>query len=218
MIMKNCIKTLALVLALCLLFSLAACSNSPSIAGNWKYTMDFAKAMQVAGGEELASLNEMDASFTKAFEGLSMVIVLDLKPDNTFRFYIDEASARAAVEQMMSKMGELLPSLLSSLAGISEEELREQMTEAGVSMDDLLKQMTEQINTEEMVKNLAEKAKEGTYRYENGKLYLTINGVSENSSNYLTVELSETELRITDVADTEGFQDYKVLLPLVFTK
>ncbi|MBO4419098.1 MAG: hypothetical protein J5789_04670 [Oscillospiraceae bacterium] len=218
--MKKYTKLFALILALCLVFSLAACSKSgASVVGVWKYTLDFSKAMESAGSTaDLSALGSMGDSLVDAFKDMNIILVLDLREDNTCKFYVDEASARAAVDQMMSKMGDILPGLLASMLGVSEAEIMEMLEAEGVSMDDVMAEMMGQFSTEDLVSQLAENSKEGTYRFENGKLYLTETGKAENTDKFLAVELNGNEMRVTDVVGVEGFESYKTLLPMVFVR
>ena len=218
--MKKIAKLLALVLVLSLIFSLTACSKSgKGIVGTWKYSMNLKKAMEVAQESgESTGLEELGESFMKALEDLDMVMVLELKEDNTYKFYIDEASAKAAAEGMVSKIADILPALMASMFGISEDDLMKQLDAAGMTMDDLMEQVMGEIDTEEMVKSIADKTSEGTYRYADGKLYLTEKDAVETPADYAVVELSGDELRITEVAEGAGFDEYKALLPLVFKR
>lgn len=217
--MKKMTKVLALVLALAMILSLAACSKSNGIAGTWKYTVDFQKAMEASGGmegmDEMAA--EMGDSFTQLFEGLTMTVILDLKDDNTYTFQVDEASAKAAAEGMMSRMGDILPSLLSAMLGVEADQLDETLKGMGTSMDEMLAEMEGSMDTDELVKQLQEEAQKGTYRYEDGKLYLTPEGETENAEKYLTVELGN-ELKVTAINGVEGMDDYEAMLPMVFVR
>lgn len=219
--MKKTTKLMALVLALVLVLSLSACAGKGAgINGTWKYTMDFKKAMESAGAmDELGEgMEELGDAFAKMFDGLSMVMVLELKEDNTYSFYVDEASAKAALEGMMSKMGEILPTMMSELFGMSEEEFNAAMAASGMTMDDLVAEATSEMDTEEMLKDLEKSSSKGTYRYEAGKLYLTAEGATEDPNKFMTVELNGNELKITALNGVEALDQYKELLPMVFTR
>ena len=220
--MKKFTKWMALALAVTLLVALTACAGSrdaAALVGTWKYTMDFQKAMAAAGDAgDVEGLEELGDSFKEMLDGLSMVMVLELKEDQTYSFYIDENSAKAAVESMMSKMTELMPKLVGEMTGMSEEDVMKALEASGKSMDDLIEEFGGQVDTEEMLKDLKESASKGTYRFSDGKLYLTEEGTVENPADYAVVELAENELRITEVSESAQFDAYKSLLPLVFVR
>lgn len=216
--MKRITKLLALALVLSLLFTLCACSkDQKGIAGTWKYSIDFEKVLS-SGDADLAALGQLGDGMADMFKGLSMVVILDLKEDNSFKFSFDEASAKAAVEGMMSKMGEILPSLVAGISGMSEEDFKAAMDAQGITMDDLMEQFMGQVNTDEIVEELVKQSKEGSYRFEDGKLYLTESGETEKADQYLSVELNGNELKVVDVPKGDDFEGFKSLLPLVFTR
>ena len=113
-------KAIYLVLTLCLVFSLTACAGKASIVGTWKYTMDYNKLMESMSEEEGTDAEDEDMkglvdAMNKLFEGLTMVIVLDLKEDNTFTMSTDEASMKAANELIKERMPEFLKTMGSIL-------------------------------------------------------------------------------------------------------
>lgn len=211
--MKKLTKLLALVLALALVFSLTACAGKTSIVGTWKYTMDYNKLMESMSEEEGTDAEDEDMkglvdAMNKLFEGLTMVIVLDLKEDNTFTMSTDEASMKAANELIKERM----PDFLKSMFG--EDGLNAMLGE-GQTMDDLVNNYAEEFNTDDME---MEETK-GTYTYADGKLVLTPEGEEAAT---MTVELSAKELKVTAIDAKEDDEDmmeaFSKMLPMVFTK
>lgn len=211
--MKKLTKLLALVLALALVLSLTACAGKASIVGTWKYTMDYNKLMESMSEEEGTDAEDEDMkglvdAMNKLFEGLTMVIVLDLKEDNTFTMSTDEASMKAANELIKERM----PDFLKSMFG--EDGLNAMLGE-GQTMDDLVNNYAEEFNTDDME---MEETK-GTYTYEDGKLVLTPEGEEAAT---MTVELSAKELKVTAIDAKEDDEDmmeaFSKMLPMVFTK
>lgn len=211
--MKKLTKLLALVLALALVFSLTACAGKTSIVGTWKYTMDYNKLMESMSETEGTDAEDEDMkglvdAMNKLFEGLTMVIILDLKEDNTFTMSTDEASMKAANELIKERM----PDFLKSMFG--EDGLNAMLGE-GQTMDDLVNNYAEEFNTDDME---MEETK-GTYTYEDGKLVLTPEGEEAAT---MTVELSAKELKVTAIDAKEDDEDmmeaFSKMLPLVFTK
>ena len=211
--MKKLTKLLALVLALALVFSLTACAGKTSIVGTWKYTMDYNKLMESMSETEGTDAEDEDMkgmldAMNKLFEGLTMVIVLDLKEDNSFTMSTDEASMKAANELIKERM----PDFLKSMFG--EDGLKAMLGE-GQTMDDLVNSYAEEFNTDDME---MEETK-GTYTYADGKLVLTPEGEEAAT---MTVELSAKELKVTAIDAKEDDEDmmeaFSKMLPMVFTK
>ena len=211
--MKKLTKLLALVLALALVFSLTACAGKTSIVGTWKYTMDYNKLMESMSETEGTDAEDEDMkgmldAMNKLFEGLTMVIVLDLKEDNSFTMSTDEASMKAANELIKERM----PDFLKSMFG--EDGLKAMLGE-GQTMDDLVNNYAEEFNTDDME---MEETK-GTYTYADGKLVLTPEGEEAAT---MTVELSAKELKVTAIDAKEDDEDmmeaFSKMLPMVFTK
>lgn len=211
--MKKITKLIALVLALALVLSLTACAGKASIVGTWKYTLDFKKLMEASG--ELSTEGgednqEMVDAMVKLFDGLTMVLVMDLKEDNTFVLSTDEASLKAAAEQMKER----IPDLLKTMFG-GEEGLNAMLETSGQTMDEITESFSEQFNVDDMK---LEETK-GTYTYEEGKLVLT---PEDGEATTMTVELSAKELKVTALdskdADDDMAEALKSVLPMVFTK
>lgn len=211
--MKKITKLTALILALALVLSLTACSGKTTIVGNWKYTMDFKKLMEASGelgGEGAEGLEEMTKAMADLFDGVSMVITLNLKEDNTFEMGTDEASLKAAGE----KIKERIPDLLKAMFG-GEEGLNQMLELSGQSMDEMIASAAEEFSPEDMKMDPIK----GKYTYEEGKLVLTPDGEDAMT---MTVELAAKELKVTAIegeADDDGMGEaFKAMLPMIFVK
>lgn len=228
--MKKITKLLALVLALALVFSLAACSKQASIVGTWKYKLDVMKVLEASGqmdsmtGEDSGmseeQVNQIIDVFKKLFADLDMTMNLDLKEDKSFTLAMDENSAKTASETLSARLPEIMPELLAAMFG-GQEALDSMLEASGASMDDLTAAFSDSFNPDEMLEGLNDANVKGTYTYEEGKLVLTPEDADEKPAT-LTVELSSSELKVTAIesegVDAEELEMYKSLLPLVFTK
>ena len=223
--MKKLSKLPASLLALALLLSLAACSGGSKIAGVWTCTMDVKKAMEASGDLSAAS---DDASSEEAqalqdvlnqmCEGVTMQMVLNLKEDDSYTLKVDETSAKAAADAMQSNLSAILPNLLSAMFNVPVDQLDDALSSLGVSLDEMIRSTSEQFNVQELVDQLAQNGSKGSYRFEDGKLYLTEEGKTEDAAQYLTVELGENEFKVTETNGVEAFKDLAQQTPLVFTK
>lgn len=222
--MKKITKLFALVLALALVLSLTACA-SKGIAGSWSYTIDMKKAMESSGemedltdSEDAESAKAMAEMFAKIFDGVNMIVVLDLKEDNTFTLHMDEASAKTAAETMKTKMTEMMPELLASMFG-GQEGLNDYLEENNLTMEDMTASMGQMFDTDEMVNQLSDSATpSGTYRYEEGKLTLTTEEDGETSEAVLTVNLDGDTLNVTEINGESDLDGFKSLLPITFNR
>lgn len=226
--MKKITKLLALLLALTLVFSLAACSRQSPVVGAWKYSMDLAEMMKAAGtldaGEDddgLFSADQLQALpdvYFRMFDGLTMVIVLDLQRNHTYTMEMDEDAGRAAMEALDARLPELVPEMLAVLYDMPVEELPDFLAAYGLTLDDLID--SERFSAEEMLGGMDFEPVCGAYTYEEGKLILTPEDSSDPT--VLTVELSPTELKVTAIesrdTDEEDLELLVSLLPLIFAK
>lgn len=226
--MKNTVKLISLILTLALVLSFAACSNAPKIAGTWSYTIDLKQALEASGelgtaSEELGSedVQALHELLSELVDGVSLSMVLDLKKDGTYTSRIDETSAQAASDAVQGRLNELLPGFFSTMFGVPVEELDDALRPLGTSLEDLQKSMVNEnslFNTGELVNRFAEEGGKGTYRYEDGKLFLTEDGKTEDPAQYLAVELGDNEFKVTAVNGVKSFQELEKLVPLVFTR
>jgi nicotinamide mononucleotide (NMN) deamidase PncC len=114
-------------------------------------------------------------------------------------------------------MGELMPELLSELLGVDPAEVEAAMAITGMTPEAIAEKLMEQIQLDGAIDSIAAKASTGTYRYEDGKLWLTPDGQTENAEAYETVVLSREGLRITETR-SGLFQKYEKILPLTFKR
>ena len=225
-------KILALTLSLLLLLSLfAGCGGSAessdteteaaasteaapvTIVGTWKYTLNYLSLFE-AMLQDAADSGSRTYFLTALYDGLSEIVVLDLKEDGTFTMNVDEATAADNRTQLKERLDIELPDLIASSMGTTAEDLKALLAEEGASFDDLVAQYREELDIEGMLSSSMIDPISGTYAYDDGCLYL----MSENESTVTyTVELGGSELKILDIMnDTSSALDG--LLPLVFVR
>lgn len=224
--MKKITKLFAFLLSLCLIFSLTACSGSATIEGSWKYTLDFTKvleAMEQANAEkeqdpdDAAAAKSMSEAMAKAFEGMTMVMILDLNEDKTFTMTTDEEALKEATDKMEERLPEILPEIVAAMSGMTVEELEAAAKEAGKSMDDMIAEAGEMFNAEDIIENARQDPVKGTYTYEEGKLVLTPDNDSKPVT--FTVELSAAELKVTGIEGEDIEEDgLEYFLPVIFVR
>lgn len=219
--MKKITKLCALLLVFSVLLLLCACSGSgSSIDHVWRYRVDFEKAVFSVGDTE--GLEELTGGMSDMLnamvEGLTMDMVLDLKSDNSFSFYTDEESAKAAMDGMVDNLGKKLPEIMAPILGIDAEQFSATLSAMGLSTDYFMESIRKEMDTDKLLEELKNSAINGTYRYENGKLYLTLEGQTEDPNAYLTVEVNGKEMRVTAINNVPDFEKYSSMLPMVFTR
>ncbi len=224
-------KIAALILALSTILCLAACANiknvvkpgDNSLVGVWSTSIDFDKLMTAAvksaeSSEDAEGMQELVGAFSKMFSEVTMKTMLEFKEGGTYRLYMDEDSVKESSEKMAENLSESLPAILSALFGTTEEELTAYLEEAGMSMESMMDSFISEFKPEELAKEFSE-GMNGTYRYENGRLYLTPEGEKEDASSYWEIELKSGKLTVTGVVgDEEMGEEISSILPIVFTK
>lgn len=191
-----------------------------SAVGTWRYVLDYGELMNAtATQEDLDAMGEMGEALLNVYDGLQMDVILDLRSDGSFSFGFDEDSARAAIEEMISRLGEVMIPLIASMLEMTEEQMLEQLEAADMTVDDLLGQFMGEMDSEEMVEQILESYQEGSWRYVDGKLYLVEAGGTVDPDSFATVELAGGVLTITDVpADNESSEMYEAMLPMEFNR
>ena len=215
--MKRIGRMLALLVSMLLLVGLTACTPR-SVVGSWRCTVDLSRAAQAAGAlDGMDEQSGVGVVLAKLLDGQTLELALELRKDGTYSLGTDPESARAAADSLSARMGELMPELLSELLGVDPEEVEAAMAITGMTPEAIAGKLMEQIQLDGAIDSIAAKASTGTYRYEDGKLWLTPDGQTENAEAYETVVLSREGLRITETR-SGLFQKYEKLLPLTFKR
>ena len=142
-------KIFALLLALSMVFALAACGGGKTCEGTWNASLNLAEL----AGDELGDMGEL-------FKDINVAVNLDLNKDKSYVLSIDAASALPAIR-------EAVKSYLTKVAeeqGISLEQLEEL---SGQTLDAMLDEAMQEANFEELSQTF-----KGTYTEEGGKLTL----------------------------------------------
>ena len=128
--MKSLKKTAALLLAAALALSLAACGAAARPVGVWKYEMEVGRFFHTTA-EQLA--DELDkngngAAYTQkqietlaeklngVFEGVTVTLVMDLREDETWELFYDEAACDAAEAKVREGYRGFVVAVLAILA------------------------------------------------------------------------------------------------------
>ncbi len=200
-------KLLAILLALAMLLSLAACSTSggsgggkPTIVGTWKGTMNLAAGTQMEFDESL----ELGVTFT-------------YNADGTYSASVDEDSFEDFAETMVDMAIELS----ISMSGNPDFDLEAELAKQGMTM----KEFREQLKTSMNIDQIREEAEEnGFYKYEEGKIYTAEDKDDLEAGDYIEIThittLTSSKMTVTDIEQdgekmSEAMPD---MFPMVFTK
>lgn len=249
--MKKLTKILALVLCLAMVLSLGACAKQASPAvGSWKCALDMkdlAEKSTAAAAEQEQDMTEeqqkaMADVMSQLFEGSSMTVVLDLKEDQNYTMTMDEESVKATLNNMSAKLPELMPQLLAAMFGMSLDDLKESLAEMNMDLDDMMEEMGDEFSAESLLEGMEMDSETGTWRYEEGKLYLTPKETASESETgaesteapaetqspagteaaqevCMTVEFNGNEMKVTAIdGEDEEMEAFKYILPMIFTK
>ena len=151
-------KLFAILLALAMLLSLAACSKSggsgdskPTIVGTWKGSMDMGAVL------EMALQMEID-------EPISCSMTYTFKEDGTTSVSVDEDS----LADMMEALTDVVIGMMGEMFG-EEFDFEAMLEEEGMTEEEFREQIMASMNLEDMMGNMS--VENGYYKYEDGKLY-----------------------------------------------
>ena len=223
--MKRFAKVVSLILVLCFVFSLAACGKQAAkIDGKWKYTADFEKILKAAkdsdelkeSEEAQKALSVLDGPVGDLLKKLKPSVFVELKEDNTMVGSVDNDSLKSSLETLKAGLPDVLPAVMAILMDVSEEKAKEQIEDSGMSMEEMTETLMAQFNVDDMLKEATTENLEGTYRFEDGKLYFAEKGEKIDTSKYLEVELSSDTLKITGIKGLEEKDEKEVqaILPI----
>lgn len=202
-------KFLALVLSAVLLVSvLAACggdkkaASGDGIVGKWNASVDMTdyinQTLEAGGMGEFVQLSDFE-----------MVMVMELKSDNTYTLTVDKDALADSMEgvkdQMKDGLGEYFAQMMPGV------DFEQALAQSGMSMDDMLDQSMD-LDAMSGSLNLA-----GQYKAEDGKLYMSNDTGVEPTENYLTYDLSGDTLKL-DAGNATPEASLSALLPFNFER
>ena len=203
-------KLFAILLALAMLLSLAACSTSggsgdskPTVVGTWKGSMDIGAAMAAANQMEFDEPLELGVTFT-------------YNADGTYSARLDEDSFEDFAETMVDLMIELS----ISMSGNPDYDLEAELAKEGMTMEEFREQLKTSMNIDQMREKSGEN---GFYKYEDGKIYTAEDKDDLEAGDYIEityVTLTSSKMTVTDIEQdgekmSEAMPD---MFPIVLTK
>lgn len=205
-------RTIAFALAVVMLFAFAACSSKKGndIKGTWKGEVALGK---VTGAMSSDAAPEYVVDLVK---DINVGLTLVLEDDGNFVLKIDGAKLQ---EDFKKVMKEKLPAILAEQMNKTEEEIKEALAAQNKSIDDMVDELMAEDNGFMDVRDA-----KGTYKYENGKLYLKgENSEEDGFKNYVECTLEGNKLTATGVhseedVDNIDLEELSVIFPLVFTR
>lgn len=242
--MKKEKKTLALLLALVLVLSLAACGGKSDIIGTWQGEVDLSEAFIEGadeGSDEVIDSMELPMEFDRMsdyLEPFTLRFTYVFKEDGTYSMEVDEASLDAEMEEykqgLTAYFRYFYVELLSQMAvemGLaeqvsSEEELEsvldidlEEAISEGLGME--LRDFVDELVREEMGSTQEIAAlfnSEGKYKTKDGKLLLSA-GLEYNVDPevYDYYSISGTTLTVTEGTTSED-DELAAFYPMVLQK
>ena len=208
----------AALLALILAVSLCACSPGNPLAGKWKYNLKFSDIVDSYVKSSISSAEEsqkaMYEELYKAFDDCDVLLTIEFNNDKSFKFAIDDESAKSAIEKIKENMKTAIPNAFKAM-GMSDEVFEQYLKSQNKTVDDLVNQFTEEFSVEQLTNGVGAS---GFYELEDNKLFL-FSGDKRVDANYCDIEIKGSEFSITKVNGTvEGFKNVNDLLPMKFTK
>jgi hypothetical protein len=203
-------KLFAVLLALAMLLSLAACSTSggsgdskPTVVGTWKGTMNLAAAMAATTQMEFDEPLELGVTFT-------------YNADGTYSARVDEDSFEDFAETMVDLMIELS----ISMSGNPDYDLEAELAKEGMTMEEFREQLKTSMNIDQMREEAEEN---GFYKYEEGKISTAEDKDDLEAGDYIEIThitLTSSKMTVTDIEQdgekmSEAMPD---MFPMVFKK
>lgn len=229
---NNLKRTVALLIAVLLVFSLAACGENnsgntdsteaqvsteanTSIVGTWKYKLDFKTVLE---GQKEAAYEGQEAlyeSMLKAFEGITIDLFFEFDENNGYKFYADEESAKQAVDKLKERIIDILPDMFEAM-GISKDDYNKYLEESGMTAEQLAASYTQNMDAD----SFTDMSAEGTYKAEDGKLCLSDGNEKIDENAYISYELSGNKLTFTAYSgDVKTLGDFKdTAFPMVMER
>lgn len=223
--MKKFAKLIALVLALVLVLSLAACKksgdasndNTPTTpVGKWQSELRAEDMMKVAAANGESTDSDSAQAAKKMMGDSTIKVTLELTADNKIIFAPDKESLKALADQMIAN----LPSMIPELTGMSQEELEQKLQEKGMTMDQLVEALKSQFNVEDMFDEIDDANVTGVYEIEGDKIFLGEEGKSVDKNTYVVFALDGNKLTLKEIVGDAGetVDGMKALLPWEFTR
>lgn len=225
--MKNFKRIAALLLALCMVFALCACGGNDGgkdkdkdkdedkvekktdaeiIVGSWATTLDMTSLLEeLDGGDELAQL-------LMYFDFSSVDLVLtanfDEKGNYELAFTVDENQMKLMFRNGMEKMlDDMLVGSgytiddIAAAEGMTKDAYLDAMVDESLELDDIFEDSNES----------------GTYKIEDGKIYLIEKDADADDSQYAVYELTEDELTFKEFYN-DGVKNESSAYPMVFER
>lgn len=195
--------------------------DGTGIVGVWRYNFEFGKIMESEMlGETVndPSMSEEQKesvlnAFGKMFDGVEIVMSMDLREDGSYLMQMDEESTQIAADRMRENIPGAVPDLLCAMMGCDADELEELLTSMGMTMDDMVESMTDSLNPEDMMDGMEPVS--GEYTYENNELVMTSD---EGSTTVMTAELNGRELIVTAIEGESELNELGPLFPMIFVR
>ena len=208
----------AVLLVVIFAVSLCACSPGNPLAGKWNYNLKFNDIIESYVKNSIQSADEsqkaMYEELYKAFDDCDVMLTMEFNNDKSFKFAVDDESAKSAIEKIKENMKTAIPNAFKAM-GMSDEVFEKYLKSQNKTVEDLVNQFTEEFSVDQLTKGVGAS---GYYELEDNKLFL-FTGDKRVDDNYCEVEIKGNELSITKVNGTvEGFKSVENILPMKFTK
>lgn len=214
---KNLTIFISVILLLAMALALTGCgaTEKEKLVGTWEGVLDLTDIFNEAVAP---NLNE-DLSEFLEFHDVKLTLILTFHEDDTFSMQLDEDALNIAVAGMREDFAASMESYLEQLfAGMGEQMTIDEIMETmGTTMEDLV----EENISDTLIENLANGfAREGMFKAEDGKLYLS-SGLNDevDSGNYDTYTLKGDTLTFMELISTQEVDAFAAsLYPMVFQK
>lgn len=177
-------------------------NSSDGIIGKWRATTDMAGAIN----QQLDASDMGEVIQVSSFE---IVLVMELKSDNTCTLTVDKNTMADSLEGLKAEVKEGMIRYFAQIApGVDVDDA---LAQSGTSMDELLNQ---ELNLDTVMSDID---LVGQYKAEDGKLYTSSSVDEAPGDSYFSYSLSGDILSL-DIGNTEPTASLATLLPFVFQR
>ena len=104
----------------------------------------------------------------KAFDDCDVMLTMEFNNDKSFKFAVDDESAKSAIEKIKENMKTAIPNAFKAM-GMSDEVFEKYLKSQNKTVEDLVNQFTEEFSVDQLTKGVGAS---GNYELEDNKLFL----------------------------------------------
>ena len=186
-------------------------AETAAIIGEW--TADVS-----AGAFLNSSLREAVGETSLEYFNFADIVIhvrLTLHSDFSYTLELDRDAYEQTKENIVQTLREGFIKLFVDQTGLSEDDLRKALSITGEDLDENVEEKIEQSTDIDGV--LGSKLT-GYFRYEDGKLYYTVDDAEINPNQFAIIQINVGEITVVEMSEEGKIQIDNAFLPIIFQK